>query len=159
MAAPDRANNPKRVFFDDLRGVKTGVFGPDPVKEVLRYNPVQSPKQAAYVDARWSPAGQTPARGESVTIKGVNDDWRNKPAIARGAENAGASVRYNPVQSSKQAAYVNARQSPAGQTPARGKEVSIKGATDVGWGRRAVGRGGGFAGGMGGGGLMNWDTK
>ena len=157
MAAPDRANNPKRVFFDDLRGAKTSVWGPDPVKEVLRYNPVQSPKQAAYVDSRWGQS--TPARGELVTIKGINDDWRNKPAVARGAENTGASVRYNPVQSPKQAAYVAARWSPEGQKPARGKEVTVKGVTDVGWGRRAVGRvgGGGMLGG--GGGLMNWGTK
>jgi hypothetical protein len=159
-------------FSPDVKVGPQGSFGPvspkapanlnrwgsdaNPFKPILRYNPVQSPKQAAYVDARWSPAGQTPARGESVTIKGVNDDWRGKPAIARGAENAGASVRHNPVQSPKQAAYVAARWSPEGQKPARGKEVTIKGVTDAGWGRRAVGRVGG---GMGGGGLMNRNNR
>jgi hypothetical protein len=125
---------------------------------VNRWNPVtQSPKQAAYVASKQT---ATPARGQEVTIKGINDFW-GKRAIAQGVENTGESKRVNPVtaNSPKQTAYVAAKWSPEGQKPARGKEVTIKGVTDAGWGRRAVGRGGGFAGGMGGGGLMNWDTK
>jgi hypothetical protein len=94
---------------------------------VNRWNPVtQSPKQAAYVNAR---QGQPPARGEEVTIKGVNDGLFGKKVVARGLDNTGASVRVRPADSPTQAAYSNARW--ANETPARNK--FLPGITD-GWG-------------------------
>jgi hypothetical protein len=149
--------NASPQFSADVKVGSAGSFGPvspktpantssfdtSPLKPVLSYNPVvQSPKQAAYVEARQT---ATPARGQEVTLKGVNDGWAGKKAVAQGFDNTGASQRYNPVQPPKQAAYVNARQ---GQPPARGQEVSIKGVNDSWGGTRAVGRGGGIGGGI-----------
>jgi hypothetical protein len=147
MAAPDRANDRGRIIFDDIRGAKTGLFG-DPVKEVHRWNPVvQSQKQIDYANARQT---ATPARGQEVTIKGVNDNWANKRAIAQGVENTGGSQRYNPAtaNSPTQTAYREARWAPGADKPLRGAEVNIKGVSDRGWGTRTVGRGAAFTGGM-----------
>jgi hypothetical protein len=98
---------------------------------VYRHNPVvQSPKQEAYVNARWSPAGRIPIRGENTVIKGVNDGLFGKTATVRGADNTGASVRVRPATDSPtQAAYTGARW--ANETPARNK--FLPGLTD-GWG-------------------------
>jgi hypothetical protein len=128
----DRANDRGRVIFDDIRGAKTGLFS-DPVKEVQRWNPVvQSPKQAAYVDARQT---ATPARGAEVTIKGVNDTWGTPRAIAQGTENTGASQRYNPAtaNSPTQTAYRDARWAPGADKPLRGTVMTSLPGLNSGW--------------------------
>jgi hypothetical protein len=125
----DRSFDRARVIFDDIRGAKTGLFG-DPVKEVQRWNPVvQSPTQAAYVDARQT---ATPARGSEVTIKGVNDTWNSPKAVARGTDSA--SQRVNPAtgMSPTQSAYRDARWAPGADKPLRGSVVSLPGLSS-GW--------------------------
>jgi hypothetical protein len=141
MAAPDRANNPSRIIFDDIKGAKTGLFG-DPVKEVLRWNPVvQSPAQQAYVDARQNDS--KPLRGEQVTIKGVNDDWRTKPVVARGFDSTGESQRYNPktAMSPTNSAYREAKWAAGADKPLRGESVTIKGVNDDWRNKPVVARG------------------
>lgn len=132
MAAPDRANNPSRIIFDDIKGAKTGLFG-DPVKEVLRYNPVTSATQQAYANAKQ--LDSQPLRGQEVTVKGVNDGWRTQRAIAQGFETVGDSQRVNPKtgESPKQTAYREARWAAGADKPLRGEIKEIKGLTS-GWG-------------------------
>lgn len=125
----DRSFDRARVIFDDIRGAKTGLFG-DPVKEVQRWNPVvQSPTQAAYVDARQT---ATPARGSEVTIKGVNDTWGTPRAVERGTDST--SKRVNPAtgMSPTQSAYRDARWAPGADKPLRGSVVSLPG-LNTGW--------------------------